>query len=80
MVFMGYLMFAILAPGHFPAEAACLSREPDPSDYARRKHSNGRLLTVSRFAGPSQTLRSFTRTIKEVVAVSDLQITAATFP
>jgi linoleoyl-CoA desaturase len=35
MVFMGYLMFAILAPGHFPAEAACLSRAPDPSDYVR---------------------------------------------
>jgi len=34
-VFVGYLMFAILAPGHFPAEAACLSRPPDPSDYIR---------------------------------------------
>ena len=34
-VFAGYLMFAILAPGHFPAEAACLSRAPDPSDYIR---------------------------------------------
>jgi fatty acid desaturase len=39
MVFAGYLMFAILAPGHFPAEAACLSRVPDPSDYIRLQTS-----------------------------------------
>jgi linoleoyl-CoA desaturase len=39
MVLMSYLMFAILAPGHFPAEAACLSREPDPSDYLRLQTS-----------------------------------------
>jgi fatty acid desaturase len=33
MVLLGYLMFAILAPGHFPAEAICLSREANRSDY-----------------------------------------------
>jgi fatty acid desaturase len=35
MVLMSYLMFAVLAPGHFPAEAACFSCEPKPSDYLR---------------------------------------------
>lgn len=29
----GYLMFAILAPGHFPAESVCLSQKPDAADY-----------------------------------------------
>jgi len=39
MVLMSYLMFAVLAPGHFPAEAACLSCEPDASDYLRLQTS-----------------------------------------
>jgi linoleoyl-CoA desaturase len=39
MLLMSYLMFAILAPGHFPAEAACLSRQPDPADYLRLQTS-----------------------------------------
>ena len=39
MVLMSYLMFAILAPGHFPAEAACFSHELDPSDYLRLQTS-----------------------------------------
>jgi fatty acid desaturase len=30
---MGYAMFVVLAPGHFPVEAACLSKEQKDSDY-----------------------------------------------
>ncbi len=32
-VAVGYLLFAILAPGHFPAEAACLDEHPGPGNF-----------------------------------------------
>ncbi|MCW5981912.1 MAG: acyl-CoA desaturase [Bryobacteraceae bacterium] len=33
LVLMGYAMFAVLAPGHFPAEAVCRNKEERPSDF-----------------------------------------------
>jgi fatty acid desaturase len=30
---MGYAMFAVLAPGHFPVEAACVNKDQRTSDY-----------------------------------------------
>jgi fatty acid desaturase len=33
LVLMGYLMFAVLAPGHFPTESVCLSQKPDATRY-----------------------------------------------
>jgi linoleoyl-CoA desaturase len=33
-VLLGYAMFSVLAPGHFPAEAACLRSGRRPSDFA----------------------------------------------
>lgn len=35
MLLLGYLMFAILAPGHFPAEAICVRARPGESSYVR---------------------------------------------
>lgn len=33
LAFIGYLMFAVLAPGHFPAEALCRNDRPDRDEY-----------------------------------------------
>jgi linoleoyl-CoA desaturase len=33
ILLMGYAVFAVLAPGHFPAEAACVSNEEKDCDY-----------------------------------------------
>jgi fatty acid desaturase len=33
VILMGYAMFAVLAPGHFPAEAICRKKEDRPPDF-----------------------------------------------
>jgi fatty acid desaturase len=33
LVLMGYAMFAVLAPGHFPSEAVCINKDDRPSDF-----------------------------------------------
>ena len=33
IAFMGYAMFAVFAPGHFPAEAACLDAAEERTDF-----------------------------------------------
>lgn len=33
LILMGYAMFAVLAPGHFPAEAICRRKEDKPTDF-----------------------------------------------
>ena len=47
VVLMGYAMFAVLAPGHFPAEATCLKKEDRPSDFLELQTSG----TVNFHAG-----------------------------
>jgi fatty acid desaturase len=49
---VGVAMFLVFAPGHFPAEAACVATRPAPADFARLQiaaSANFRVGPVGRF-------------------------------